>query len=119
MPLKVGIVGSLGIVVPHVKAYSQNPLAELVAICDLVRERADSAAESYDVKAYYSLTEMLANEPDLDIVDVCTGGFENGSWHYEPAMQAMDAGKHVLVEKPLSSEIQEAREMVTTAARKN
>jgi predicted dehydrogenase len=119
MPLKVGIVGSHGIVVPHVKAYSQDPLAELVAICDLVRERADSAAERYGVKAYYSLSEMLANEPDLDIVDVCTGGFENGSWHYEPAMQAMEAGKHVLVEKPLSSEIREAREMVVTAARKN
>ena len=59
MPLKVGIVGSHGIVVPHVKAYSQDPLGELVAICDLVRERADSAAEKYGVRAYYSLREML------------------------------------------------------------
>jgi predicted dehydrogenase len=119
MPLKVGIVGIHGIGVPHANAHSQDPLAELVAVCDAVRERADRAAERYGVKAYYSLREMLENEPDLEIVDVCTGGYENGSWHYEPAMEAMEAGKHVLVEKPLSSEIREARQMVARAAEKD
>jgi predicted dehydrogenase len=59
---------------------------------------------------------MLANEPDLDVVDVTTGGFENGSWHFEPAMQAMEASKHVLVEKPLSNNVEEARQMVAKAS---
>ena len=58
---------------------------------------------------------MLKHE-ELDVVDVCTGGNENGSWHYEPVMEALDAGKHVLVEKPISNDIHEAREMVTMAA---
>ena len=49
---------------------------------------------------------MLANE-DLDVVDVTTGGYENGSWHYEPAMEALAANKHVLCEKPLSNSIEE------------
>ncbi len=115
MPLKVGIVGMRGIGVPHADAHAQDPLAELVAICDVVKERADKGAEKYGVKAYYSLKDMLDGEPDLQIVDVCTGGLENGSWHYEPAMEAMEAGKHVLVEKPLSNDIREAREMVAKA----
>src|SRR5262249_13728952 len=88
MPLKVGIVGMHGIGVPHANAHAQDPLAEFVAVCDAVRERAERAAEKYGVRAYTSLREMLANEPDLDIVDVCTGGYENGSWHFEPAMEA-------------------------------
>jgi len=119
MALKVGIVGMHGIGHPHANAYLQDPLAELVAVCDLVRERADSGAEKYGTQAYYRLSDMLENEPDLDVVDVCTGGLENGSWHYEPAMEAMAAGKHVLVEKPLSNDLGEAREMVAQAAAKD
>lgn len=119
MALKVGIVGMRSIGVPHAEAYLKDPLAELVAVCDLVKERADQAAEKYGCRAYYSLTDMLENEPELDIVDVCTGGVENGSWHFEPAMQAMEAGKHVLVEKPLSNDIEEAWLMVAKAEEKN
>ncbi len=114
MALKVGMVGLRGIGVSHAPAHKADPLSDLVAICDAVKDRADAAAEKYGTKAYYSLSDMLANE-ELDVVDVCTGGLENGSWHYEPAMEAMCAGKHVLVEKPLSSDIDEAREMVATA----
>ncbi|MBM3457486.1 MAG: Gfo/Idh/MocA family oxidoreductase, partial [Armatimonadetes bacterium] len=108
-------VGLRGIGVPHAEAHASDPLAEFVAVCDTVRERAEKAAEKYGVRAYSSLREMLENEPDLDLVDVCTGGYENGSWHYHPAMEAMSAGKHVLVEKPLSSDVHQAREMVALA----
>lgn len=119
MPLKVGIVGMHSIGHPHAQAYQNDPLAELVAICDNVKSRADAGAQRYGVKAYYRLKDMLENEPELHLVDVCTGGFENGSWHYEPAMEAMEAGKHVLVEKPLSNDIHEAREMVAKSVEKN
>jgi len=117
MALKVGVVGMRGIGMNHANCYQQDNLAELVAVCDLVKEVADTAAEKLGVKAYYSLKDMLANEP-LDIVDVSTGGNENGSWHYEPTMEALEAGKHVLVEKPLSNDIREAREMVAKATEK-
>ncbi len=115
MALKIGVVGLRGIGNQHADCHSKDPLAKLVAVCDVVKERADKAAARFGVKAYYSLKDMLANE-DLDIVDVTTGGHENGSWHYEPAMEAMAAGKHVLVEKPISNDIHEAREMVRFAA---
>src|SRR5580658_4485429 len=85
MALKVGLVGLRGIGLGHANAHRDDPLSNLVAVCDVVKERADSTSEKYGVKAYYSLAEMLKQEPDLDMVDVTTGGYENGSWHYEPA----------------------------------
>ncbi len=115
MPLKVGIVGARGIGERHARAYLEDPLAELVAVCDLVQERADEAARMHGVRGYTSLADMLRHE-ELDIVDVSTGGAENGSWHFEPTMEALDAGKHVLVEKPISNQIEEARQMVAKAA---
>lgn len=118
MALKVGVVGMRGIGNTHAQAYKQDPLAELVAVCDVVKERADAAAARFGVRAYYSLREMLRQE-EIDIVDVTTGGFENGSWHFEPTMEAIEAGKHVLVEKPLSNDVNEARQMVAAATRKD
>ena len=115
MALKVGIVGLSGIGNNHANCYTQDDLAELVAVCDFVKEKADGTAEKFGVKAYYNLQDMIDGEPDLDIVDVSTGGNENGSWHYEPTMQALDSGKHVLVEKPISNDINEARQMVAKA----
>ena len=114
----IGLVGLRGIGNLHAQCHTQDPLANLVAVCDVVKERADEAAAKYGARPYYNLKDMLANE-DLDIVDVATGGYENGSWHFEPAMQAMEAGKHVLVEKPISNNIGEARQMVAKAAEKD
>src|SRR5688500_16979912 len=111
--LKVGVIGVPypgGIGTVHATSYKNAPLAELVAVCDLVKEKADAAAAHFGVRAYYTVREMLAHEPDLDVVDVSTGGHENGSLHYEPVMQALEAGKHVLVEKPLSNDVNQARE---------
>lgn len=115
MALKVGLVGLGGIGNTHAAAYKADPLAELVAVCDVRSERTDAAVAKYGVKGYASLTDMLANE-ELDIVDVTTSGYENGSWHFEPTMEALAAGKHVLCEKPLSNDIDECREMVRFAA---
>lgn len=117
MALKVGVVGMSGIGNQHADCHSKDSLADLVAVCDVVKEKADAAAEKHGVKAYYSLKDMLTNE-ELDVVDVTTGGYENGSWHFDPAMEALDAGRHVLCEKPLSNDIGEAREMVRFAASK-
>ena len=116
--LRIGVVGMGGIGNTHAACHKKDSLAKLVAVCDVVKAKADEAAAKHEVKAYYSLKELLANE-DLDVVDVTTGGYENGSWHFEPTMEALDAGKNVLCEKPLSNDIGEAREMVRFAASKN
>lgn len=118
MALRVGVVGARGIGGNHARCHMEDDLAELVAICDVRKDRADELAGKHGVRSYATLAEMLSNE-DLDIVDVCTGGNENGSWHFEPTMEALEAGKHVLVEKPISNDITEARRMVARAAELN
>ena len=114
-PLKVGVVGMRGIGNNHANCHMNDELSEVVAVCDVIKGRADEAAEKHGVKSYASLGEMLDAHPEIEIVDVCTGGFENGSWHYEPVMEAIAAGKHVLCEKPLSNQVTEARDMVAFA----
>ena len=118
MALKVGVVGCRGIGTHHAQCHAGDDLAELVAVCDVVKARADELGKKLGVRVYESLDDMLANE-DLDIVDVATGGNENGGWHFEPTMQALEAGKHVLVEKPISNDINEARQMVRLATEKD
>ncbi|MBI3911339.1 MAG: Gfo/Idh/MocA family oxidoreductase [Armatimonadetes bacterium] len=114
MALRVAVIGVRAIGNTHAEVYQTDDLAELVAVCDIVPERADSAAARWDCRAYYSVEDLLRNE-DLDAVSVTTGGFENGSWHYEPVMECLAARKHVLCEKPISNNIQHAREMVRAA----
>jgi len=115
MALRIAIVGMGGIGNTHATCYTNNPGAEVVAVCDVNKEKADAAAEKYGARAFYSVKELLASDIGIDIVDVTTSGFENGSWHYEPAMEAMQAGFNVFVEKPISNDIREAREMVEYA----
>ena len=115
--LKVGVVGVRAIGNTHAEAYKNNKLSELVAVCDIVPERADESAARWGAKAYHSVEDMLKNE-QLDAVSVSTGGFENGGDHFEPVMQCLNAGLHVLCEKPISNNIEHAREMVRTAREK-
>src|SRR5688572_22596923 len=109
--IKTAVVGLGGIGRSHCRTYKANPQAELVAVCDMDRARADAAAAEFGVPAHYDLAELLRTVP-LDMVSVATAGVENGSHHYAPTMQALAAGKHVLCEKPLSNNLAEAREMV-------
>jgi predicted dehydrogenase len=112
--LKVGVIGLNHIGNIHARMYESDPGAELVCVCDAMPQRADDAARRYGCKAYYDIAEMLKAE-SLDAVSVCTGGVENGSAHFEPTMLCLKAGVHVLVEKPISNRIREAREMVRFA----
>jgi predicted dehydrogenase len=109
----MGYIGNL-----HARLYTETSGARLVAVCDIDRERADAAAARFRVPAFYSVEELLRNA-DFDMVSVTTGGEEYGSDHYLPTMQALEAGKHVLGEKPISNDIGQAREMVALAKQKN
>jgi predicted dehydrogenase len=101
----------------HADCYRRDALAELVGVCDIIVERADMAAARLSVPAFYDARTMLeALRPDL--VSVTTSGAENGGDHFEPTMLALDAGCHVLCEKPISNEIPEAEAMVAKAREK-
>ena len=112
--LRVAVIGLGNIGKTHTKWYSQNGAVELVALCDLAAERVDPVARQYGVGAYHDLDELLRAER-FDAVSVCTAGPENGGHHFEPTMRCLDAGKHVLVEKPISNNIEQARAMVRGA----
>ncbi|MES2465050.1 MAG: Gfo/Idh/MocA family oxidoreductase, partial [Armatimonadota bacterium] len=101
----------------HADMYKADPLAELVGICDLQAERAERASARLGVPAFNDVDKMLADLAP-DIVSVTTGGYEYGSDHYAPTMQALAAGCHVLGEKPISNEIGKATEMVALAREK-
>ena len=115
--LKVGVIGVRQIGNLHADCYQSSPHAQVVAVCDIIQERAEDAARRLGVRPYHNMHAMLDNE-DLDIVDVSTGGKENGGDHYAPVMAALDAGRHVLCEKPISNNIEYARQMVAKAADK-
>src|SRR5437868_1602768 len=119
MSLKVAVVGCGNIGNMHGPVYLKDSLAELVGYCDIIPERADKSASRDGVRTWYSVAEMLSDAGKaLDAVSICTAGAENGGDHYEPAMQCLEAGLHVLCEKPISNNIQHAREMVAKARQK-
>lgn len=114
---RVGVIGMGPIGNRHADLYQEMKNAELVAVCDIDRERADAAASRLGVPAFYSVPDMLKGAK-LDMASVTTGGIEYGSDHYEPTMQALEAGLHVLGEKPICNEIDKAVEMVALAREK-
>jgi len=119
MALKVAIVGMGNIGNTHGRCYAADPRAEIVAVCDIIKERADRAAAAYGCPAYYSVKEMLARGGRIDCASMCTAGKENGGDHYTPTMELLGAGIPVLGEKPISNELDKARKMVALAKRKN
>ena len=114
MTLRVAVIGMGPIGNRHAKLYVEDELAELVGVCDIVPERAARAAKAHGAPAFTDAENML-RELAPDVVSVTTGGFENSSDHYEPTMQALAAGCHVLGEKPISNEIPQAEKMVAKA----
>ena len=85
-------------------------------MCDIIEERSDLAAERFGCQGFYSIQELLAAGLELDAVSMCTAGAENGGDHYQATMELLAAGLPVLGEKPISNEIDKAKEMVTLAA---
>jgi predicted dehydrogenase len=112
--LRVCVIGLGPIGNLHANLYAADGLAELVGVCDRVEERARAAGERLGVPWFTGAERMLA-ELAPDVVSVATGGFEYSSDHYEPTLQALEAGCHVLCEKPICNVIEKAAEMVRVA----
>ena len=114
---RAGVIGLGPIGNRHASIYQEMSGAELVGVCDIDRERADAASVRLGVPAFYCVADLLKGAAP-DMVSVATGGYEYGSDHYEPAMEALGAGVPVLCEKPICNEIPQAEEMVALAREK-
>ena len=115
--IKAAVVGVGNIGSIHADIYSTLESVDLTAVCDTDKERADKAASKFNCKAFYSIESLLAEMP-MEIASVCTKGEENGGDHYIPTIQLLDAGIHVLGEKPISNNIEHARSMQKRAEEK-
>ena len=87
-------------------------------MCDIIKERADQAAANAMACTPTTASRRCCKHEELDAVSVCSAGVENGGDHFEPTMQCLEAGLHVLGEKPISNEIEKARQMVAKADQK-
>ena len=113
--LRIGMVGAGNIAKTHLDAYKSVENAEIVAICDINPETLAETAKIYGIeKTYATEAEMLANE-ELDACDVVVWNCS----HAECTIMALNAGKHVLCEKPMATNAKEAQDMIDAAEKNN
>ena len=111
----VGIIGSGGIAQSqHMPGYARlSERVKIVAVADINEENARTAAAKFNVPHIYTDFRELLRRDDIHAVSVCTPNF----LHRDAAVAALEAGKHVLCEKPLARNAREAREIVLAARR--
>jgi len=110
---KVGVIG-VGFIGPaHMEGLRRQGF-EVVAVSEVTQELADEAAERLLVPKAYGNWEDLINDPEIDVVHIASPNF----LHYEHAKAALEAGKHVVCEKPLAMTAEESAELVKLAEEK-
>ena len=111
--IKVGIAGCGSITIRrHAPEYAQNEQVQISGFFDPIQERARALAEQYGGKVYRSYEEMLADK-EIDAVSVCSAN----AFHAPMSIAALQAGKHVLCEKPMAINSTQADEMIAASAK--
>lgn len=112
--LRVAVVGAGIYGINHINAYKWNPNAKLVAVCDLNESLRKKMEEQFQVKTYEQVKDMLEQE-EIDAVSIATPD----CYHAAPALEAIRHGKDVLIEKPLATTLEDAREIIAEAKKAN
>lgn len=110
-PLPIGIIGCGGICDEHLKGCKENGIAKAIAVCDVMKERAEKYSNQYDIDHVYTDYKNLISRDDVEAVVICLPN----NMHHEVAIAALKAGKHVLCEKPMSYRTDWAQNMVDAA----
>ncbi len=108
--LKIAVIGCGNISIMHLEAIVALEESELVAVCDVKSDRAEQTAQKYSVKAYTNYKQMFECE-ELDAVHLCLPHY----LHIPVAIDAFEAGIHVLSEKPMSIKYEDAVRAVEAA----
>lgn len=106
----VGVIGVGSMGYNHVRIYSELENANLVAISDMVRGTLDKVSKEFNTVGYVDYDNILQID-DIEVVNICVPTV----FHHDVVMRAIEAGKNVLVEKPLASKLNEAEEMIKAA----
>ncbi len=110
--LRVGVLGAhTWAEKAHLPGYAADPRVDLVAICDVVPERAAAMAKLFGARRTYTDPAALIADPEIEMVDVCTPT----DTHVALSEAAIRAGKHVLCEKPIARDAAEAFRLARTA----
>ncbi|MCC8132260.1 MAG: Gfo/Idh/MocA family oxidoreductase [Tannerellaceae bacterium] len=112
--IRFAVVGCGHIGKRHAEMITRDPDAELVALCDILSVE-ELAIESYPVPFFRDFSRLLANDLSLDVITICT---PNGL-HASMAIQAIEAGYHVVIEKPVALTSGDAEKIVFTSLRYN
>ena len=110
-PLKIGLIGTGGIAQTHMRALAKTDQIEVVAVCDLVEEKATRTANTYGVGKVFTDYHDILEMDEIEAVSICTWN----QAHAAPAVDALHAGKHVLVEKPMAATLVDATAMAKAA----
>jgi predicted dehydrogenase len=106
--LKVGVIGVGGIAWTHYPGWKESPHAEMVALADIHEPALQRAGSAQGVTKLYTDPMELIADKDIDIVDICTPNI----YHAPLTLAALEAGKHVICEKPLAPTPEEIRKMI-------
>ncbi len=106
-PLKLGLIGTGGIAQTHMRALAKTDEIQVVAVCDLVEEKATRTAEKFGVPNVFVDYHDLLEMDEIEAVSVCTWN----QAHCAPTVDALHAGKHVLCEKPMAATLKDATAM--------
>lgn len=112
--VKVGVIGAGQIAYNHIRGINKHPDAECIAVADPSSERLKAIAEEFGINKTYSTAGDLLKNPDIDAVSIAVPN----KFHAPLSIASLDAGKHVILDKPFALNIREAREVVA-AAEKN
>jgi len=112
----IGVIGCGAIAdLIHLPAYKETGHAQLLAVCDIDEMRAKSTAKKFGIEAWYTDYEKILERKDVDAVSICTPNF----LHCEQAVAAAEAGKHVFVEKPMATTLEECDQMIRSCEGSN
>jgi len=110
--LKIGVVGAGHLGKIHIKCIKDIPAYDLVGFFDASPENASQVAEEHQIKAFSSIQELIES---VDVVDIVTPTLS----HFNCAQEALEAGKHVFIEKPVTKTLEEAEELIASSRARN
>lgn len=108
--IRFAVVGCGHIGKRHAEMVVRDPGAELVALCD-IRPKEELGIEAYPVAFFSDMTSLLQSGLDIDVINICV---PNGL-HAELAIQAIESGHHVVIEKPMALQVQDAERVLQTS----